>query len=274
MTLGDRGDPIAYGGGVVYRDQYGLHVERWSGAEDSDSDDDSNDAKIVQSVYQFDVPPDVLKDHSWVKPSDVAETHGMDVDELRRMSKSRKIAERVEVLEMIGGHYGYDNLDHGPISLTGAEIMRRWGNTFTRRGRPTGRKTQPKRKALANTRAKTRPAKRKSARNSAQTAYRTGKSGTDHFDRFYRYDELDERGKRDWDMLEDHNEKFVRLYDGEFAPLENFEKLKSGMSSTGAKADGGWATSAFDGYFIRRLKGEQKRAAGAGYDYIVWREHW
>lgn len=130
-----------YGSGVVYRDKYGVHVTRW----DVDDDDSDDFRKARVTVHSFDVPDDVLAYHSWAKASDIASSHGASVADVRRASKSRSIRDRVWVLEMIGGHYGYDNLDNYPNETTGASIMRQWGNTFTRRGSKTGR--SPKRGA-------------------------------------------------------------------------------------------------------------------------------
>lgn len=138
MTSGDVNPE--YGSTVVFRDKSGVHVERWDGPDD---EDDFKRATV--EVSGFDVPDDVFAYHSWAKPGDIASTHGQDVDDVRRAGKSRKIADRVWVLEMIGQHYGWVNLDGYPMSLTGAQIMQRWGNTFTRRGRKTGR--SPKRGA-------------------------------------------------------------------------------------------------------------------------------
>jgi hypothetical protein len=78
-------------------------------------------------VYREEIPRDVFAYNDWADVEDVAATTGQDPDKLLAAGKSRKIMDRVYALECIAGHYGWDELDQYPLTLTAKELERRWG---------------------------------------------------------------------------------------------------------------------------------------------------
>ena len=131
-TTGDR-DPFTFGGGIVYLDEDGNgdwvvfpHTEEdLPDPDDYDEEDvgayDERTGKIVGSektpVFWIPVGADILADHDWVKVKEIASFTGQSAKELRRMSKSPDIMERVYVLESIASHDGYANLDSSPNEM-------------------------------------------------------------------------------------------------------------------------------------------------------------
>lgn len=116
MTTGDV-NALNYGGGIVYRDKYGTHWDLWY------SDDEDQDK---YEVFTIDIPDDVIAEFNWVNWDSVANSIGMDLGELEWLGRSRKVGERVGALDAAVGHEGMYAFDQYPVSLTRAELKRRW----------------------------------------------------------------------------------------------------------------------------------------------------
>jgi len=118
-TIGDV-DPVEYGGGVVFKNEYGPVVEYTHGL-----DWDGADPNAME-VYRVPVPADVFGDHSWANLKDLADFEGRTTKALRKLGKSRLVMGRVAALEAIASYYGWHELDHYPLTLTADEINARW----------------------------------------------------------------------------------------------------------------------------------------------------
>jgi hypothetical protein len=117
-TFGDV-NPVDYGGGIIYRNEYGTRVEYTYGLDQSDSPD-------RMSVYSVFVPDDVFADNSWVKVDQIAATIGADPAELLAAGRSKKLMDRVYALEAIASTWGWQSLDDDPQIMTEKELRRRW----------------------------------------------------------------------------------------------------------------------------------------------------
>jgi hypothetical protein len=123
-TTGDA-DPFTFGGGVVFRNKYGIHWWFW---------DEPDEANPQYVVYRTSVPDDVLGYHTFAKTADMAATMDVPASDIRRMSTSKNVMDRVHVLEMIAGYYGAENLDSYPETYTLAGLKRFLPRQFTRNG--------------------------------------------------------------------------------------------------------------------------------------------
>lgn len=117
-TFGDV-NPVDYGGGVIYRNEYGTRVEYTHGL-------DGGDTPEKMTVYSVDVPDDVFAEYTWAKPEDVASSIGTSGAQLIASGMSRSLQERVGVIEEIAGYYGWHELDDYPLTMTEKELRRRW----------------------------------------------------------------------------------------------------------------------------------------------------
>lgn len=117
-TFGDV-NPVDYGGGVIYRNEYGTRVEYTHGLDGGDTPE-----KMV--VYSVTVPDDVFAEHTWAKPGDVASSVGTNAAQLIASGMSHSLQERVGVLEDVAGYYGWHELDNYPLTMTEKELRRRW----------------------------------------------------------------------------------------------------------------------------------------------------
>lgn len=125
--VGNIGDvnPIEYGGGFVFKNEYGYFVEYTHGME-SDCPDVEKLSRCELALYSVPVPDDVFSDHDWVKVEEVARTIGADPEELRKAGSSNNVMERVRALEDIASHWGWNELDHYPQTVKASELKRRW----------------------------------------------------------------------------------------------------------------------------------------------------
>ena len=102
-VLGDV-SPIEYGGGVLYEgpDGYELHY--------FDVDEERN----TVALYRFDVAADVAEDLSWVDDwEQIAETHGMEREELTHRLTSNDPRERAMVYVDVANYHGWQNFGSG-----------------------------------------------------------------------------------------------------------------------------------------------------------------
>lgn len=132
-----------YGGTVLYRDQYGYHLEHW----DEPEDDDLPASQQEVEVYRADVPDDVFGYHNWVNVADVARTMGMSATDLRADGRSADPTDRARAVEAIAMYHGWQNLDESPATFTIAELKRRWRSIYgaprksRAKARPNGRRS-------------------------------------------------------------------------------------------------------------------------------------
>ena len=134
-TIGDV-DPYEHDGGVVLRKDGYNHVVEWV---DGPCEDDKTGwiklglsgprASEKYTLYCVQVPDDVFKEHDWVKPAEIAMSTGQNIKMLLSHSKSRDFMKRVCVLWDIANHWGWHELDHAPIMITGEKLAERWGDT-------------------------------------------------------------------------------------------------------------------------------------------------
>jgi len=88
------------------------------------------------TIYELDLPDDVVKDYDWVDWLDVAQARGYPEDArrpacqtLRRMrlaGRSRDPVERFHVLLDVAYHKGWDELDGRPARLDTEELQSHW----------------------------------------------------------------------------------------------------------------------------------------------------
>lgn len=159
-NLGDV-TPLSYGGFFIYTDTTGvyapeaelLEVLREPKEPPEDADETWEDDTITHEVYRFALEPctfinGVLSDNkfhpgkaAWfAKPeaekanrpqdstylSNVADTSGIDAEELVRLFTSADPLERAQAWRAVGECHGFDNLDNYPLKLTRAEAVERY----------------------------------------------------------------------------------------------------------------------------------------------------
>lgn len=129
--VGVTGDvnPIDYGGGVVFSDDYGIHWWFW------EPSDDEEFGRGKYTIWRVTVPEDVFAAQKWANPFEIAKTHGMHPFTLQALGQSRDPMERVAALGMIAGHYGADNLDSYPLVENRSWLHERFGAMLRRNRR-------------------------------------------------------------------------------------------------------------------------------------------
>jgi len=148
-TTGDR-DPFTYGGGIVYVDDetgdatWVVFPHTEEDLPEPEEDDDGNmiPSNETTEVFSITVEPDIFGWHNWVTPEEIASSTGMDPDELREMSRSDNVMERVAVLEAIAGHWGHHELDHHADKMTLAELLAAYESDHAEALRP--KKSNPR----------------------------------------------------------------------------------------------------------------------------------
>jgi hypothetical protein len=63
---------------------------------------------------------------AWFAPDSVAQSSGIAEEELVRLLCSVNPLERAEAWRAIGDHYGFDNLDEYPLTMTAKEVVERY----------------------------------------------------------------------------------------------------------------------------------------------------
>lgn len=130
-VLGTVGDvnPIEHSGGIVVETEYGPQLEYTPGFEPEHGYDEDDEGATMLTIYQVSIQDDVLKDLNWVKPDDlksIASYTGGSASELRKLSKSSDVMDRVRVYEDVASYYGWHNLDSYPLKITADELSERW----------------------------------------------------------------------------------------------------------------------------------------------------
>ena len=126
-VIGTTGDVnlFDYDAGVIYSDEFGVHWDKWEQIEEWDP---SRPGQVL--LHEIDVPANVWDQHSEFKDpkelKSIASTVGMDVDELRDLGMSADVRHRVEALDVIAATWGAGYFDPSPLTLTRAELKRRW----------------------------------------------------------------------------------------------------------------------------------------------------
>lgn len=108
-------DPLEHGGGVVYKDDYGLHWEWWDEPEGDD-----------YVVYRADVPDDVTAYFDWADWNKIGDYVDESAAELVREGKSSNVMHRVYVMRDLAAYWGAHELDGDPLELTRSEMEHRW----------------------------------------------------------------------------------------------------------------------------------------------------
>lgn len=124
-VIGTTGDVnlFDYDAGVIFSDKYGIHWEWWNNVAEWDS---SRPNELL--LHETDVPDNVFEYHNWANVKSIASSVGISADELRKLGASTNVRDRVEALEALNGHSGASALDSSPITITRAELKRRWKN--------------------------------------------------------------------------------------------------------------------------------------------------
>ncbi len=155
-NLGDR-SPIEHGGYFIYEDETGVYCPE--GEKLIHFSPEENDSKQdVWHVYRFSLDkcirnvmhPYTLSDNpyhpnlsAWFSPNedeikarpqdgrglhDIAESCGIEFDELQKMFCSWNTLIRAHAWEMVGNHHGFENLDGYPLILNRAEVEARYAD--------------------------------------------------------------------------------------------------------------------------------------------------
>lgn len=128
-VIGHIGDvnAIEYGGGPVLRNLEDGHIlieytYGMEGEEDSPMDGDEGYEDFVLTVYRVEVEDDVFDYHDWCDVDSVASTIGADPEELEEAGRSPNVMDRVWATEAIASNWGWEELDHYPVTFTVAEL--------------------------------------------------------------------------------------------------------------------------------------------------------
>lgn len=106
-------DPIEYGGGVVYKDEYGIQLEYTYGSEGIPD--------LNLPVYRVQVDEYIYDDIGY-RLTSLCEM--ADCKEL--LSKPTDLDSLVLATLEYGSCYGWENLDSSPYHFTPSELKRRW----------------------------------------------------------------------------------------------------------------------------------------------------
>lgn len=123
-TVGDVNWP-EYDGGPVMVDETGEYQPELEYVETPTEDEDFESPRARWTVYRVVLDPG----QPWGYREDlesVAETSGQDPDELANAFKSDDPMERAYAYETWAGHFGWHELDHDPLTLTCAEVNKRY----------------------------------------------------------------------------------------------------------------------------------------------------
>lgn len=121
-TVGDVNAP-EYDGGWILKTQHGYQVEYVAIPSDDDMKGGEYTSSARWTVYRVDLDPGVP---SWGDIKAVASSSGQSVKELRAAFKSDDPAQRAYAYETWAGHYGWHELDNYPLTLTRAEVEKRY----------------------------------------------------------------------------------------------------------------------------------------------------
>lgn len=124
-TIGDV-NPIEHGGGFIFKAPgQSPWVEYTYGLTDSD-DEEKPDTKV--EVYRVDIETcgeRLLSDLRWADLGAVERSCGYDASD-NPYGKLRTIRQRAMLVEDVAGFYGWHELDQYPLTLTIAELRKRW----------------------------------------------------------------------------------------------------------------------------------------------------
>lgn len=122
-NLGDR-NPFEHGGYFVFKMRGGGYEgHHWDSPDDDDPD-------AVVHVYRFTIADDGARDLTWIKPRDVAATHGVSEADLLKDARSDNVCDRAFFYRDVGSHYGFDNLDSYPEEFTQRELEKFYGPAY------------------------------------------------------------------------------------------------------------------------------------------------
>lgn len=116
------GDDVAVAIEDGFLDPHDWHESAYKYAKDTDLLEEHSPV----TVYRVDVPDDIWKYHDWVDIDDISSTVGQGPEDVEKLGTSRKIMDRVWVLEIIASTWGWHELDHYPLQLTPKELEKRW----------------------------------------------------------------------------------------------------------------------------------------------------
>ena len=125
--VGRTGDinALDYGGGVVYRDKYGYHMDWTPGVDDYD---DSRYGKSGRGekfmIYGLDLEPDMLAYHSWVDVAALNRQYDDASYDVAELGRSDDPMDRASAAMDIIAYYGIDELDSYPVEMTRSELVR------------------------------------------------------------------------------------------------------------------------------------------------------
>ena len=116
-------DPIEYGGGVVYETPRGeFFWEFWSPPNTND----------MTYVYRVGIAKDVLKLYDFIQPKDMMSRLGVNLVQLRKMSRSMKVEDRLDLITCAMDVYGpssFSPCKHWEVD----KIRDRWASAFSKR---------------------------------------------------------------------------------------------------------------------------------------------
>lgn len=140
-NLGDD-NPVDYGGFFIFKDSTGVYEDEAVLLQSPDDDDSPEGWKVYRFIIdKLKIVDDYLVpdnyDASWPHPLpqydewfnkdliSVAETMGLDEDELREAFTSDNPLERAQAYLAIGYYHGFDNLDSDPLNFeTRSEVTK------------------------------------------------------------------------------------------------------------------------------------------------------
>lgn len=115
-TIGDV-NPIEYGGGIIFDDEYYPTLEYTHGLE--------ADGEAL-CIYRVNLDADIFDFHDWVDYEDLALAMEISTDELLVIRNSNCPLARASVIEAIGHLYGWGELDWYPLTMSEQELAQRW----------------------------------------------------------------------------------------------------------------------------------------------------
>lgn len=121
-TIGDKSFEV-YGGGIVSKDRTGAYPPELEYVEPPPEELEFGDSKAIWTIYRVVLDPEVP---NWGEIEDVARSHDQDVEELRAAFESDDPMQRAWAYETWAGHYGWHEFDSYPLSLTCAEMNKRY----------------------------------------------------------------------------------------------------------------------------------------------------
>ncbi len=125
-------DPIAYGGGFIYRDATGVYPPEmtwFEPASDEEWKERGDNSRVT--VYRV-ILEDKPEAEWWFdRLADVASFAGQQLEEMRAAAKSENLTERAWVYDSLIHYYGVEEFDSYPVTMTESEAYERFAEEMS-----------------------------------------------------------------------------------------------------------------------------------------------